>query len=198
MPRNSNRKLPQNQQSNNEAQHISSLATRTPETNRKPFMRKNVTAYLTPTDDKNTDYSSNRHQSMQLDSDEDEENLSIIDENLDFNLNTILPSSLLNDPNNKHLEKLVEYSCVYKDFARQGLLGLTNNNFSRNMKGNNNNLEEFNSQFRICTLNINYQLCKSYPALFLVPKDTNDECIKKNAKCHRQNRYSYILSITYL
>ncbi len=47
---------------------------------------------------------------------------------------------------------------------------------------------KINTLFRMCLLNTSYQLCKSYPALFLVPKDISDECIKKTTKCHRQSR----------
>lgn len=49
------------------------------------------------------------------------------------------------------------------------------------------------SPFRICTLNTSYQLCKSYPALFIVSKETTDECVRKNSKCHRQNRLPIIV-----
>ncbi len=49
------------------------------------------------------------------------------------------------------------------------------------------------SSFRICTLNSSYQLCKSYPALFIVSKETTDDCIRKNSKCHRQNRLPIIV-----
>ncbi len=106
----------------------------------------------------------------------------------------------------KVLEKWLENSLAYKDYLRQGLISIN----SRNKK-TINDIEESSeakltdqendlfssltmssssslSPFRLCTLNTTYQLCKSYPALFIVSKETTDECIKKNAKCHRQNR----------
>jgi hypothetical protein len=183
MSRSNNRKLPQSQpqlqsdQQQQQAVNFLPLAIKTPEVNRKPIMRKTTAS--------SQNAESNRHHSMQLDSDddvEDDDNLSVIDENFDFNINNLLPNYLLNDPSLKHLEKILENSSVFKDFSRQGLLNSNCNNNSSDFD------DPSKSQFRLCTLNINYQFCKSYPAMFLVPKDTTDECIRKNAKCHRQNR----------
>ena len=59
-----------------------------------------------------------------------------------------------------------------------------NLNFSNDSASSNSTA----SHFRLCTLNRSYQLCKSYPALFLVAKEISDDCVRKNAKCHRQSR----------
>jgi hypothetical protein len=92
------------------------------------------------------------------------------------------------------IERLVETTPAYRDYVRQGLI-----TFSKHHIGDQQNLpiddsSEYSSvgeelsPFRLCTLNVNYQLCRSYPCLFVVPRETSDECIRKNAKCHRQNR----------
>jgi hypothetical protein len=110
------------------------------------------------------------------------------------------------------LEKWFENSLAYKDYIRLGLV-----NFSQQVNGLINkqrqgqvDLTETNEpvlgtlhetydyclnsaagadlSYRLCTLNIEYDLCKSYPALFVVPKDTSDDCVRRNSKCHRQNR----------
>lgn len=163
MSRNNNRKFPP-QNTQMDQSNFSSLSIKTPETNRK-MSRTNTTQIN----------ESPRQQSIQFDhsdiilNNNNPENLSVIDENLDLNLN---------NPRSKHLEKILENSKFLKDFVRQGLLKINSNN----------DCDDQFSQFRLCTLNLNYQLCKSYPALFLVPKDTPDESIRKNSKCHRQNR----------
>ena len=54
------------------------------------------------------------------------------------------------------LEKLLDSSCVYKDFVRLGLLSLNNTNINRNILAND--FEDLSAQFRLCTLNINYQI----------------------------------------
>ena len=151
MSRNNNRKF------QNDPPSFSSLSVKTPETTRK--MSRNNTDQI---------IESPRHHNVQIDQIDNPENLSVIDENLDLNLN----STRLNN-----LEKIIENSKFLKDFVRQGLF-----------KMNKNDFDDQSSQFRLCTLNINYQICKSYPGLFLVPKETPDESIRKNSKCHRQSR----------
>jgi hypothetical protein len=36
-------------------------------------------------------------------------------------------------------------------------------------------------------------MCKTYPALFVVPKDASDECVRKSCKYHRQNRLPIVV-----
>jgi hypothetical protein len=195
MPRNPNRKIPQKQQQQQQQKsQYSSMASRTPETARKSSRNTN-----------NNDDNDN-------DNSDDEENLSIIDENNLDNLNssintnnngpqsaTMTPSALMHEASAKYLQNCFQTSLFYSDFIRQGLIDLNQSKIYSNYQSFDYNETKSsptpttNPLFRICTLNINYQLCKSYPALFIVPKDINDECIKRNAKCHRQNRFPLIV-----
>jgi hypothetical protein len=120
--------------------------------------------------------------------------------------------SIVTDLN--RLEKWFENSLAYKDYVRLGLVnfGLQVNGLANTKQGHHIDLAESNEpalgtlhetydycltntaaamdqSYRLCTLNIEYDLCKSYPALFIVPKETSDECVRRNTKCHRQNRY---------
>lgn len=144
----------------------------------------------------------------------------VIDENFDsynssktsFLLNgtsTITTKSLLNDPTFKYLERLVDASPVYRDFVRLGFIdafdgsgipnlveSLVQRNNSESVGATANATETSDAAshlFRLCTLNTGYALCKSYPALFVVPRDISDECVRKNAKCHRQARLPLIV-----
>lgn len=198
MPRNNNRKLPQSNQNS---------LIRTPETIRKA---RNQSNSMNPGGMYSNSFDQERNYMRQNTmGDSDEEALSIIDENFD-NLNpektyygngtsTITPSSILNDSNFKCLDKLIESSLVYKDYIRLGFINNSSTGIleSFSQKKIENFEQSHNSQssdlFRICTLNSNYQLCKSYPSLFIVSRETNDECIKKNSKYHRQNRLPVII-----
>lgn len=94
------------------------------------------------------------------------------------------------------LERLVEATPAYRDYVRQGLVSLV----SSRGEHVDDATSEYSSvgvggagadelaPFRLCALNLTYQLCRTYPCVFVVPRDTSDECIRKNAKCHRQNR----------
>ena len=100
--------------------------------------------------------------------------------------------------NGKQLERVFDYSLAYKDFLRQGLINLSGSGGS---VCQNSTMEDASfdldpataSPFRLCTLNVNYQLCKSLPAFFIVPASTSDDCIRKNVKCHRQGRLPVIV-----
>jgi hypothetical protein len=116
----------------------------------------------------------------------------VIDENFDSLNGQVV---IGNNASLVNIEKLFESTPAYRDYVRQGLIS-----FKSQPQQQQDTVaysdeclecdENATPPFRLCTLNINYQLCKSYPALFVVPRDTNDECIKKNAKCHRQNRFA--------
>ena len=112
---------------------------------------------------------------------------------------TITPNSILNDPHFKFIDKWMECSLMYKDFIRLGLVSSHGNHpaslaLEQACTAIKSEVaeDEFDAHsaniFRLCSLNSNYQLCKSYPALFVVAKETTDDCVKKNVKCHRQNR----------
>lgn len=137
----------------------------------------------------------------------------VIEENFDnFNVNTITGCNTITPNSYKVLEKWLENSLAYKDYIRQGLITLnhskdnkiddtTSASLIRNDADQENEFlnlltsstSDSLSSFRICTLNSSYQLCKSYPALFIVSKETTDDCIRKNSKCHRQNRLPIIV-----
>lgn len=118
---------------------------------------------------------------------------------------TITTKSLLNEPSFKYLERLVDSSVVYRDFVRLGFIdafdgsGIANIAESLVVPSTSSSAEcqqqskPASQLFRICTLNTAYQLCKSYPALFVVPRDLSDDCVRKNAKCHRQARLPLIV-----
>lgn len=105
--------------------------------------------------------------------------------------------------NPKVLEKWLENSLAYKDYIRLGLINLDYKNNMEKPTDHEDTTDiltyltssssSSSSPFRLCTLNVSYQLCRSYPALFVVSKETTDECIRKNSKCHRQNRLPIVV-----
>ncbi|XP_048241880.1 myotubularin-related protein 13-like isoform X3 [Haliotis rufescens] len=99
------------------------------------------------------------------------DDLSIIDEG-EFT------TSLSSDP--KNLERLVEKT-GYQDYQRLGLGNLST-------IGQKSRSEPF----RISVVNANYSVCRSYPALLVVPQVVADESIRKFARCHRQSRFPVI------
>jgi hypothetical protein len=108
----------------------------------------------------------------------DDDSLSAIDENF---IDTISPNGISSKLDSNNISKLIENSLAYRDYLRQGLVSFSDNS------------NNFSTYFKLSKSNLNYQLCKTYPALFLVPKEITDECIRKNAKCHRQNRFPLIV-----
>ena len=108
------------------------------------------------------------------------------------------PGSAANEPGAKSAEQWLEHSLAYKDYVRQGLVTIgASTEFGTNGVGGvafdtASSVSTASSTsaptVRLCTANSAYQLCKSYPAFFLVSRETTDECLRKNAKCHRQNR----------
>ncbi|XP_052823707.1 myotubularin-related protein 13 isoform X6 [Octopus bimaculoides] len=80
----------------------------------------------------------------------------------------------------KSLEKLMERP-GYQDYVRLGIGSLPNSG-SRTR----------NDQFRITDVNSNYSVCRSYPALLIVPHSVTDESIRKFSRCYRQSRFPII------
>ncbi|GIY74573.1 myotubularin-related protein 5 [Caerostris extrusa] len=80
----------------------------------------------------------------------------------------------------KTLEKLSERSYC-KDFQRLGLGVLNGTNNKNKSEG-----------FRISSVNSAYSICRSYPALLVVPQTINDESIRKICRCHRHGRFPVI------
>ncbi|XP_021368098.1 myotubularin-related protein 13-like [Mizuhopecten yessoensis] len=101
------------------------------------------------------------------------DDLSIIDE-ADFPLN------LAADP--KFLEKLMTRP-GYNDYKRLG--------FGDLMSGGQT-LRTRTDLFRISTVNASYSVCRSYPALLVVPASVTDNSIRKFARTHRQSRFPVI------
>ncbi|XP_052797634.1 myotubularin-related protein 13-like isoform X4 [Mya arenaria] len=101
------------------------------------------------------------------------DDLSIVDEN-EFE------SSLFADP--KNLEKLLEKP-GYHDYIRLGLgsLSLT---ATRDRSAS--------EPFRISSVNAHYSVCRSYPALLVVPQSVSDDNIRRFARTHRQCRFPVI------
>jgi myotubularin-related protein 5/13 len=89
------------------------------------------------------------------------------------------PSSVPPAPTDaKTLERLVERSYV-RDWQR---LGLCNDNSSPT------NARPAPDQFRLTTVNSMYMMCRSYPALLVVPATVTDESIRRFCRCYRQGR----------
>lgn len=80
----------------------------------------------------------------------------------------------------KSLEKLMERP-GYQDYQRLGIGSLPGSG-SRSRT----------DAFRITLVNSNYSVCRSYPALLVVPHSVTDESIRKFARCYRQSRFPVI------
>lgn len=108
-----------------------------------------------------------------------EDDLSMIDES---DLAASTPHIPLYAPHvdSKTLEKLSERSYC-KDFQRLGLGALNGSNNKGKSEG-----------FRISSVNSNYTICRSYPALLVVPQNVSDESIRKFCRGHRHGRFPVI------
>ncbi|KAJ8983459.1 hypothetical protein NQ317_013334 [Molorchus minor] len=94
------------------------------------------------------------------------------------------PSSIIPTPADaKTLERLHERSYV-RDWQR---LGMCSSNTSPTNKPTPD-------QFRLTAVNSIYMMCRSYPALLVVPAVVTDESIRRFCRCYRQGR---IPSITW-
>ncbi|KAK9886900.1 hypothetical protein WA026_019158 [Henosepilachna vigintioctopunctata] len=76
----------------------------------------------------------------------------------------------------KTLERLAERTYV-KDWKR---LGLTNTASPTSTRASEN--------FRLTSVNSIYMICRSYPALFVVPAHVTDESVRRFCRCYRQGR----------
>lgn len=94
---------------------------------------------------------------------------------------SIPPSNVVIPPiptDSKTLERLIERSYV-KDWQRLNLCNL-NSASSPNRLGTD--------QFRLTTVNSVYMMCRSYPALLVMPAAVPDESIRRFCRCYRQGR----------
>ena len=85
----------------------------------------------------------------------------------------------------KTLERVVERSYC-RDYQRLNLAMPPNATLTPS-KGPNKG-----ESFRISTVNSNYNLCRTYPALITVPANMSDDSLKRVARCYRHNRLPVI------
>ncbi|XP_048780687.1 myotubularin-related protein 13-like isoform X2 [Ostrea edulis] len=121
---------------------------------------------MSPRSSAGSDSESDRPVSEALD------DLSIIDEG-EFG------RSWLSDP--KVIERLMERP-GYQDYVRQGFGEPSDSS----VKGKST------EQFRISTVNSNFSVSKSYPALLVVPANFPDDSIRRFARTHRQYRFPVV------
>ena len=84
-------------------------------------------------------------------------------------------------PDPKTLERVVERS-YSKDFQRLNLAS------PPNTTGTLTPAKSKSDSFRISTGNTNYSLCRTYPALLVVPAHLTDESLARVARCYRHSR----------
>lgn len=89
----------------------------------------------------------------------------------------------LNDP--KTLERVVERSYC-KDYQRLNLAS------SPNMVGTLTPGKVKADSFRISTANSQYNLCRTYPALLVVPNHLSDDSLRRVARCYRHGRFPVV------
>ncbi|CAH1786112.1 unnamed protein product [Owenia fusiformis] len=104
---------------------------------------------------------------------------SVYDDNLSIIEEGEVPAFMTMDP--KVLEKLFEKP-GYKDFQRMGLGELPS--FA--------NTKSRTDPYRISTVNCGFSVCRSYPALIVVPQSVSDDSIRKFSRSHRQYRFPVI------
>ncbi|XP_077995141.1 myotubularin-related protein 13-like isoform X2 [Glandiceps talaboti] len=106
---------------------------------------------------------------------DEEDDLTAVDESeIEIQTNTLKASDSLS------ADKMMDRPYV-QDFQRLGLGNLSSTR------------QKSSEPFRISEVNIQYSVCRSYPALVVVPSSIPDESIRKSlAKCHRQGRFPAI------
>lgn len=78
----------------------------------------------------------------------------------------------------KTLERLSERSYI-RDWKRLGVCGSNPSPSATRHRG---------EQFRLTTVNTMYMMCRSYPALLVVPANVTDESVRRFCRCYRQGR----------
>ncbi|XP_062869602.1 myotubularin-related protein 13 isoform X2 [Trichomycterus rosablanca] len=86
-------------------------------------------------------------------------------------------SNTLKASDKSTMEQLVEQAC-FRDYQRLGFGTITGSS-SRSKSG---------EQFRVTAVNRLYSLCRSYPALLVVPQSVQDSSLQKVARCYRHYR----------
>uniref|UniRef100_A0A0P5TBM6 SET domain binding factor n=1 Tax=Daphnia magna TaxID=35525 RepID=A0A0P5TBM6_9CRUS len=93
--------------------------------------------------------------------------------------------NLAQQPDPKTLERVIERSYC-KDFQRLNLAP------SPNTSGTLTPGKPKSDSFRISTANSNYSLCRTYPALVVVPAHLSDDSLARVARCYRHGRLPVI------
>ncbi|KAK3103033.1 hypothetical protein FSP39_015926, partial [Pinctada imbricata] len=142
----------------------------------KPKQPRTKTKYLLPTPPTQRRSMSPRS-SAGSDSESDRPNSEIFDD-LSIIDESEYSSRFTADP--KNLERLMERP-GYQDFIRLGFMDVME-------PGPRARAE----QFRITSINANFSVCRSYPALMVVPNSITDDSIRKLARTHRQYRFPVV------
>lgn len=99
-----------------------------------------------------------------------------------------VPSLQFSVPNDsKSMERMMERT-YYKDWKRIGL-GIL---LPKSASSSASTILQKAESFRISFANAMYSMCRSYPALVVVPNVITDESIKKVARCYRSGRFPVI------
>jgi len=88
----------------------------------------------------------------------------------------------------KTLERVMERS-YYKDWKR---LGFGIHGKTANSSGGSSSILNKVESFRISFVNTGYSVCRTYPALLVVPTLVSDESVKKVSRCYRGGRLPVI------
>ncbi|XP_076328826.1 myotubularin-related protein 13-like isoform X2 [Tachypleus tridentatus] len=108
-----------------------------------------------------------------------DDDISMLDEGESISNNPQVPTSATY-VDSKTLEKITERSYC-KDYQRLGL-GTVNSSATKNKT----------EAFRVTSVNSNYSVCRSYPALVAVPAAVSDDSIRKFSRCYRYFRFPVI------
>lgn len=115
----------------------------------------------------------------------DGDDLSLSEEDFPGSSVASLHHSVTND--SKSLERMMERT-YYKDWKRIGL-GIL---LPKSANSSASSILQKAESFRISFANSVYVMCRSYPALVVVPNVITDESIKKVARCYRSGRFPVI------
>ncbi|XP_022243465.1 myotubularin-related protein 13-like [Limulus polyphemus] len=108
-----------------------------------------------------------------------DDDISMLDEGESISNNPQVPTCATY-VDSKTLEKITERSYC-KDYQRLGL-GTVSSSATKNKT----------EAFRVTSVNSNYSVCRSYPALVAVPAAVSDDSIRKFSRCYRYFRFPVI------
>lgn len=117
---------------------------------------------------------------------QDGDDLSLSEEDFpSTSLTSVAHNSVTND--SKSMERMMERT-YYKDWKRIGL-GIL---LPKSTNSSASSILQKAESFRISFANSLYAMCRSYPALVVVPNVITDDSIKKVARCYRGGRFPVI------